>query len=416
MSVFAKTPRLGTALVFLASGAVQASLFARLPALQDSADAGTAALGTALAVMGAGTFLGMCTAARHFRTIDDRQIVAGASGLTIGALVLASFASSPVQLTLALLALGVPAGMWDARMNVHAAVVERRAGRHLMTEFHGLWSLGCVIGAGVGVLAASRGWPVLHQSLFVGTLALGACLFGTSTFVHRDAAPSRPAPIRRRALQPYLAHLIGIIFLGAIIEGAAGDWLAVLLADERGQSHGAAASGYLTFVAAMAIGRLGANRLYRRYPEASLGQAVLLGTAAAAVGVVLTAYAPVGLAVHAGAACWGLGICVVFPGVLSVAGRKSDSGRTVALLSSIGYAAGMVGPIGLGLAPSALARPDLRLALVVLLPACAVAAVLLAWLTKPGSAPVPMEDPTTSSRQTRAGTLQALEPTADGRR
>ncbi|GAA0909511.1 hypothetical protein GCM10009558_013940 [Virgisporangium aurantiacum] len=208
MSVFVKTPRVGTALVFLASGAVQASLFARLPALQDASGAGTAALGTALAVMGAGTFVGMCTAARHFRTFDDRRIVAVASTLTIGALLGASYASSPWQLTFALLALGVPAGMWDARMNVHAAVVERQAGRHLMTEFHGLWSLGCVVGAGVGVLAASRGWPVLHQSLVVGGLALAACLFGVSTFVDRDDAPPRPVPTGRRPFQPYLAHLI----------------------------------------------------------------------------------------------------------------------------------------------------------------------------------------------------------------
>jgi fucose permease len=388
MSVLLRTPRLGTALVFLSSGAVQASLFARLPALQDGSGASTAALGTALAVMGAGTFVGMCTAARHFGRFGDRWIVAVASGASIVALVLASSASSPVALTLALLALGVPAGVWDARMNVHAAAVERHAGRHLMTEFHGLWSVGCVIGAGVGVLAASQGWSAFQQSLGVGAVALTACLFGTSTFMARDAAPAGPdASASTRRLQPYLWHLIGIIFLGAIIEGAAGDWLAVLLADERGQSHGAAASGYLTFVAAMAVGRLAANRLYRWYPAASLRQVVLFGTLTAALGVALTAYAPVGTAVHVGAACWGLGICVVFPGVLSVAGRNSGSGRTVALLSSIGYAASMVGPIGLGLAPSMLALPDLRLALVILLPACALVAVILA-----GSAPVRMEN------------------------
>src|SRR5690348_8640982 len=99
MSALSKNPRLGTALVFLASGAVQASLFARLPALQDSAGADTVALGTALAVMGAGTFSGMCAAARHFRAIGDGWIVACASGLTIGALVWASSASSPGELT-----------------------------------------------------------------------------------------------------------------------------------------------------------------------------------------------------------------------------------------------------------------------------------------------------------------------------
>ena len=92
MSVLLTTPRLGTALVFLSSGAVQASLFARLPALQDTSGASTAALGTALAVMGAGTFVGMCTAARHFGRFDDRRIVAVASGASIVALVCASSA------------------------------------------------------------------------------------------------------------------------------------------------------------------------------------------------------------------------------------------------------------------------------------------------------------------------------------
>ena len=38
-------------------------------------------------------------------------------------------------------------GLLDCLMNLQAVAVERRAGRPMMSGFHGLYSLGCILGA-----------------------------------------------------------------------------------------------------------------------------------------------------------------------------------------------------------------------------------------------------------------------------
>ncbi len=43
----------------------------------------------------------------------------------------------------------------DVSMNTQAVTVERAAGRPLMSGFHGSWSIGAFVGAGIGVLGVA---------------------------------------------------------------------------------------------------------------------------------------------------------------------------------------------------------------------------------------------------------------------
>ena len=42
-------------------------------------------------------------------------------------------------------------------MNAQGVLLERRLGRSIMSGLHGMWSVGSLAGAGVGVLAAQAG-------------------------------------------------------------------------------------------------------------------------------------------------------------------------------------------------------------------------------------------------------------------
>ena len=55
---------------------------------------------------------------------------------------------------------GIGTGVWDVAMNVEGADVERRLGRTIMPRFHAGFSLGTVIGAGVGALAVPLEVPL----------------------------------------------------------------------------------------------------------------------------------------------------------------------------------------------------------------------------------------------------------------
>ena len=101
---------------------------------------------------------------------------------------------------------------------------------------------------------------------------------------------------------------------------------------------------------------------------------IQIGAALAAAGVAVSVVAPVAVVAYAGALCWGLGICVVFPTVLS-AGGHSGSGDEVAILTTVGYVAAFAAPplIGtggqrLGLGYALLLLPILALAVILVAP------------------------------------------------
>ena len=389
----------GTALVFAASGAFQASWMSRLPAFQDQVDAGVADLGMALALLGAGTVIGMFGTGRIFHRVGTRQVVLYASTASSAMLVAIAVAPSPVPFTVATFVLGMTTGSLDTAMNVHAIAVEKRYERHLMTRFHGMWSVGSVVGASSSIFFASRGeLSILVQCVVWAAMTIALCQLGGRSFDRRDDTPKTlVAPV---SLSPRLATLATIILLGAIIEGAANDWLTILLADVHDMPHMSAAIGYTVFVGAMAVGRLGAHRLHRWISNGRLSnpawrsmlrrdRAVQVGVAVSMVGVWTTVFGPVGFGLYVGIACWALGICILFPAVLSAAGSERGAGAAVAVLSTVGYGAGMLGPLTFGV-PSVVGRSasTLGYGLAVVLPLLGLAVVGLArWIRTPAVVP-----------------------------
>jgi len=157
---------------------------------------------------------------------------------------------------------GVGAGVAGVAINVQGHLVEVRRRKVWMPYWHGFFSVGAVSGALAGAFAASIGLPIAWQLLGVsGFLAVAMCL-ATTRFIpdaglHSSAgsepveepifdepqalasAPSQAGQRRRSALNP-IEILLGIItFATALGEGAANDWLALMLVDNRGAPPGA---------------------------------------------------------------------------------------------------------------------------------------------------------------------------------
>jgi predicted MFS family arabinose efflux permease len=142
--------------------------------------------------------------------------------------------------------------------------------------------------------------------------------------------------------------LVGVVTLCATtLEGAAADWLALFLTDERGASGSLAASGYAVFAVAMATGRFSGTVVAER-----LGRdgAVRVGGLVSLAGVLLTVLGPGLAAAYAGAALWALGVCLVFPAAVSAGGESPDRpADAIAAVTTIGYGGFLVGPPLIGL-------------------------------------------------------------------
>jgi predicted MFS family arabinose efflux permease len=350
---------LATALVFAVSGFLAATWVSRLPATRDRLGASAAELGLVLLAPGIGSLLSMPFSGRWCRRFGSRLVVAATT--TAACAVLATLAVVPnlVTLGLGLFVWGSFYGSWDVAMNVHGSAVEQRAGREWMPRYHACWSVGGIAGAGVGALAAHIGSPLVLHFTAAAVFCVALVALALRSFVEdrgRDSSrsPDRERPAvhsprarRGRVLTGRLLLVGAVTLCATTLEGAAADWLALFLTDDRGATASVAAAGYAVFAVAMAGGRFSGTAVAER-----LGRhgAVRAGGLVSLAGVLLTVLGPGLTGAYAGAALWALGVCLVFPAAVSAGGETPDRpADAIAAVTTIGYGGFLVGPPLIGL-------------------------------------------------------------------
>lgn len=376
------------AVVFATAGFVMAQTLARVPALRDSVGASQAELGVALVGGGVGSLLAMPHTARLVERFGNRAVTAGA--LVLGSLGWGSVALAPNVWVLGglLVLAGAPVGVWDVSMNIQGSRVEQERSRTLMPYLHAAFSAGAVAGAGVGALAAWQGVGLVQVPLgavaglvvglvaarrFVaaapaeepagtapgpGTHAAGPGPHDLGPGSHDpvvagreyvdthlgSAAPVR-GPVRRGVTRTEL--LIGVVCLAAALaEGAANDWLALLLVDVHEAPAGFGALAFTAFNVTMMTGRLLGGPATTRWGRATLAR---IGGVLAGAGLLLITLVPSLEVALVAALLWGLGVSTVFPAAMSAAGEIPGRGdRAIGVVSTIAYGAFLFGAPTIG--------------------------------------------------------------------
>ena len=339
-----------TRFVFAANGGLFATWVSRIPAVRDDLGASERGLGFALLFIAVGSLLAMPLSGRLVTAIGARTVLATCFITCAVSYSLLGVSPDLVVLSMVLLVLGAGVGVWDVAMNVAAHAVDVRARRTLMPGFHAAWSIGTVAGAGIGALAATTGVsPAVHFaacSLLVAAAALVAVRAMPDRAAEdrvEDAAGEHHVPPRGALVRdPRLIGLGLMTFCAAWAEGAANDWLALMLTDDRDASGALAALGFAVFAGAMTLGRAAGNGVVE-----SLGRvrSLRVGAVVSAVGVVLLLAVPVLGVAYVGALLWGLGIAVAFPLAMSAAGETPGRGPSaIATVATIAYAGFLVGP------------------------------------------------------------------------
>ncbi len=341
--------RTAVVVTFATSGIAFASFASRTPAVREALGLTTAQLGLLLLCMSGGSIAGLPLSGpivHRFGTA--RGVLGGAVTLGIGlgltALGLAGGAVAPAAAGLGFVGLGI--GVWDVSMNVEGADVERRLDRSLMPRLHAAFSLGTVLGAGVGTLTAAAAIPIAAQVGAIAVLAPVLMVWSTRRFLPRPA----PVPEERagssgalRAWREPRTLLVGLLVLAfAFTEGSANDWIAVALVDGHRSSETVGAIAFGLFVAAMTVGRLLGGAALERFGRVGVLRATAVCALVGLLMVVLGGSTPVALV---GALFWGVGASLGFPvGMSAAADDPARAAARVSVVSSIGYTAFLAGP------------------------------------------------------------------------
>jgi len=333
--------------VFALNGAVMGNWVARIPAAADQTHSSPAILGLALLSVAVGAVIAMPLVGRLCARVDSRHVVTAAAASNCLALPLLALARSPLALAGALAVFGASTGATDVSMNVNAVTAIRNAGRPLMPLFHGGFSTGGMIGAGLGGLAAAHLGMRTHFTLAaaVGLLVLAIVrrrLPADPSSPEQPAGQQTPEAAPARQFDATIAVLGAIVFCVAVGEGATGDWSALYMRDVMHSGATLAAAGYTVFSVAMAASRFSGAAVLGRFSPAR----TMVGSCAlAATGALVVVVAPAAPVALLGFAVVGAGLAYGFPVALNAAGaHPSGSGPAIGVVTAIGYTGFLAGP------------------------------------------------------------------------
>ncbi|MFF9045810.1 MFS transporter [Streptomyces parvulus] len=378
--------RIALTAFFALDGFVFAGWVVRIPAIKEQTGASASALGLALLGVSAGAVVTMTLTGRLVRRYGSHPVTVACAVLLCLSIALPPLTHSALALGAVLLVFGSAYGGINVAFNSAAVDLVAVLRRPIMPSFHAAFSLGGMVGAGLGGLVAGSLSPTRHLlgltliGLLV-TLVAGRALLRCEPAVppDRPAAGDEGSPRRLDRRTRRLVLTFGLIALcTAYGEGAMADWGALHLEQDLDASPGLAAAGYSCFALAMTVGRLTGTTLLERLGRTTT---VVAGGTTAVAGMLLGSLAPSVWAALFGFAVTGLGLANIFPVAVERAGALGGPSG-VATASTLGYGGMLLGPPAIGFMADWFSLPAALTSVAVL----AAVAVLVAVATRRAAA------------------------------
>ena len=367
-------------LQFLLLGIAAGTWGTHIPSVSARYSLSDATLSIVLLAAAIGTVSALFVAGTVIARIGARN-TAAAFGLGIGlSLCLLLEYPGMLALVVAMLLFGASMSLFDVAINTEGSELETLGGQPVMSNLHGMFSVGGMLGAGLT-------FGLLHLSVSPRTqlYAVGGCLVAATVLASRAMLETHAiidSDARHFAKPKGVLLLIGgLVFAGMTAEGVLYDWSVLYLEQDVAMPHARAALGYATFTGSMALARFAGDALRARFSE----RAVLRCSAVvAAVAMALVLLSGNGWIVFIGLAAVGAGLAPVAPILFNAATRVPGVSRAAAIASvtTIGYSGFLVGPPIIG---SIATHSSLTTALWLVV----VSAALVAW----GARFVPEERP-----------------------
>lgn len=351
-------PRLAVSLMFLANGFIVGSWAPKIPEFAARLNLDESELGLMIVFFGIGSLCAMALVGVAIARRGSQPVLRVLAALAAPSLLLVTYAPSVWSAALALFALGGFIGGMDVAMNANAVEVERFERRAIMSSCHGFWSLGGVIGAGIGGLLIGAAGSQAHAvaATLLTALAVAAAwprvLVDPPALVaadkERTGDSSAAGPTRGLLTAGAAVWLTGLLCLFSMTpEGAVLDWGALYLRQELGA--GAAMSGlaFGAFSAAMALMRFLGDMVRDRFGAV---RTFRISAILAIAGMTMAGLAPAPGWAITGFALTGLGLANTVPIAFSAAGNLPGlpRGLAISVVTFMGYSGLLVAPSIIG--------------------------------------------------------------------
>lgn len=371
---------------FFIPGLLMASWATRTPAIRDILSVSTAEMGVVLFGLSIGSMSGILSSAWLVKRFGARNVIRASMSFSVLGMLLLSLAlwfASPLLFAAGLAVFGGSMGAGEVAMNIEGAVVEREMNKTVLPMMHGFYSLGTLVGAGIGMTLTALGLAANVHILLAGLAAIVPIMLAIAAIPDGTGRDSEENSAHGKKGLPFWRDtqllLIGVVVLAmAFAEGSANDWLPLLMVDGHGFSPTSGSLIYAGFTLGMTVGRFTGGWFIDRYSRVAVVRAsAMMG----ALGIGLIIFVDSAWVAGVSVILWGLGASLGFPLTISAASDTGpDAPTRVSVVATTGYLAFLVGPPLLGFLGE---HYGLRSAMLVVLSLVLVAALVARAVAKP---------------------------------
>lgn len=346
-----KHPIIANRTAFLVIGCLEAAWAPLVPYVKRTFDLDEASLGLLMLCTGLGSISALPLSGWLCVKFGAKRVVYFSGFLMAFSLLVISMMANFMLTAAMLLILGACTITIDVAANVNGVAVEKRTGRHLMSGFHGGYSLGTLVGAGVmSSLFACGIIPLWSVVIFI-MLVLAMMIMGCRDLLPPEALRSdkRQENSRDKGLHiPPMVIVVGLLcFIMYASEGAVMGWSAIFVSQERGVDMSMAGFFYTAFAVAMTVMRLCGDKTVDRFGRRSVvaGGALLIAAGFMTVVLIDSAVAAV-----LGFAMVGCGAANVVPQFVSFAAQIKGMAvcNVISFINALGYSGILLGPVMIG--------------------------------------------------------------------
>jgi MFS family permease len=336
--------RIAVNAAFFINGFILGNWQARLPRIQEiyNADQGTISL--VLLAEAIGAVVAMPFTGWIIMRNGSRRITLFSAFMYSAIIAFIPFMGSIPALFALYTLMGIITGVFDVAMNSQAVMVEQQYTRPIMTSFHAFFSIGMALGGWCAAFFASLQVDLAYHLLSVGGAAVIIAVW-TSRYLIRDKPTIKPSSDQPLFRLPSAALLgIGVITLCCMLgEGAMANWSVNYMENIAKASVTLAPIAISAFATAMTLGRLFGDRVRALIGDQKL---IVLGSAVATAGILITLIFPFPYSSIAGFFFVGLGLSTIVPIAYSIAGNAKGlpHGVGLAMVTTVGYSGFLFGP------------------------------------------------------------------------
>lgn len=372
---------------FFIPGLLMASWATRTPAIRDILSVSTAEMGAVLFGLSIGSMSGVLSSAWLVKRFGTRNVIRASMSLSVFGMMVLSLAlwfASPLLFAVGLALFGSSLGAAEVAINIEGAVVEQKMNKTVLPMMHGFYSLGTLVGAGIGMTLTAWGVTATLHVLLAALVAIVPILIAITAIPDGTGRNDAGEAQHERKGLPFYRDtqllLIGVVVLAmAFAEGSANDWLPLLMVDGHGFTPTSGSLIYTGFTLGMTVGRFTGGWFIDRYSRVTVVRAsAIMG----GLGIALIIFVDSTWVAGVSVLLWGLGASLGFPLTISAASDTGpDAATRVSVVATTGYLAFLVGPPLLGFLGE---HYGLRSAMMVVLALMVVAVIVARAVAKPG--------------------------------